>query len=87
MGGWAIAILFLFLMMAGQGMAVGTNLWLAKWSRLGFEAQQRNYNFNVYLLFVAAAIVSSVLRSLTSFHFALKAAQRLHNRCRVDRPL
>ena len=78
-GGVVWCCVLLAMMVIGQGLAVGTNIWLARWSRQSYADQQQRHNLTVYVLLVAAAVVASCVRTALFFNLALRAAQRLHS--------
>ncbi len=58
----------------------GTNLWLAKWSRMSSADQQLAVNIDTYVYLVVATAIASYLRSVITFRYMIFAAQQLHNR-------
>ena len=90
LGGSFWVCILLAMMTIGQGLAVGTNVWLARWSRMSYAGQQRRYNLTVYVLLVAAAVVASFMRTSLFFNLTLRASKKLHNdmlRCVLRAPV
>jgi ABC-type multidrug transport system fused ATPase/permease subunit len=67
MGGPMIGLMLAGLMLLGQGLSIATNVWLAHWAGMSPEEQKQDWGMGVYIGFVVAAVIASVVRSFVVF--------------------
>jgi len=79
-GGVFPLLIITFLLLAGQGLAVSANVWLATWARLPYDEQQIQKNMNIFLYLVAGTVAGSFLRAIVTFDFFVRGAETVQNR-------
>lgn len=79
-GGLIPLLIITFLLLAGQGLAVSANIWLAKWSRLPYDQQQIQKNMDIFLYLVAGTVAGAFLRAIIIFDFFVRGAEAIQNK-------
>ncbi|OQR84043.1 multidrug resistance-associated protein 1, partial [Achlya hypogyna] len=82
-GGWPMAVYLVVVLSLWQGLSIGSDLWLSRWSAAAeaeshdaFVAQARWY-LSVYAALAFAGVVMTVFRTLSIYIAGLKASRRL----------
>ena len=78
-GVWVFLVLVVF-MVAGQGVSITSDRWLAIWSAQSAAEQADRYYEYVYVGLVLGAIVLGLLRSFFFFRLVVRGAHKLHAR-------
>jgi len=90
LGGTAVCVTIILLMICGQVAVIYTNLWLAKWSRLDAIEQKQTYYWNIYATLVFVSIFLACIRAVAAFRASLVASEAMHNamlRCVLRAPV
>uniref|UniRef100_A0A336KSQ1 ABC-type glutathione-S-conjugate transporter n=1 Tax=Culicoides sonorensis TaxID=179676 RepID=A0A336KSQ1_CULSO len=79
--GWTLAITSVFLSMLFQGLSIGSNIWLSKWStdERANETKWRNIYLGGYGAFGVGQVFADLVASLTLALGCLYAAKLMHN--------